>query len=206
MKNFCNKRYSGISISDKHFERTICKRFELDEKNKLLNDLKTLNTWCQNNKNDLLNPNKLYTYFEDEFIGAYCRYVTAKKKAWSPLKNLCADLGTSLIPVTSGLCLFLFSKDTEWSVGTVGLVAGIILAVFWVLSLCFQAAQKRRAYRETWVRHSTCYGRLRLALCRFLASNQNNINFVEFADDVFSILEQNYNKFSMNLSNNGSIS
>lgn len=202
MGNIENDKYRGISIFDMQFEEIIRKRIESDEKNKLLNDLADLNAWCQKDESKCILRNRLYDYFEEEIIGAYCRYVTEKKEAWSTLKNLCADFGTALIPIASGLCLFWFSKDNMWTVGTVSLIVGTMLAVVWFLLVGFQNARRRKAYSETWVRHSACYGRLRLSLSKFLTSNREDSDYFEFVEDVFLILEQNYDQFTANLSTN----
>lgn len=205
MGNIVNEKYRGISVLSASFEKAACRSIDTYEKQTLLNDLADLDAWCQIDSNVATVRKGLYNYFEEAIIGAYCRYATAKKKAWSPFKNLCADFATSMIPIASGSLLYWFSKDTVWSVGTVGLNVGITLAVVWFLLECFQTAQKRRAYNETWVRHSACYGRLRIALSRFLISNREDGDYECFVEDVFSILEQNYDQFTANLSTHGMV-
>lgn len=203
MGNIDSGKYRGINVFSASFEETTCSLIDADEKLTLFDDLADLNAWCQKNTSVAGVRNGLYSYFEEAIIGAYCRYVTTKKKAWSPFKNLCVDIAASMIPIASGLLLFWFSKDNVWSVGTVGLIVGITLAVVWFLLEVFQTAQERRAYNETWVRHSACYGRLRLAMSRFLTSNREYSDYEDFVEDVFSILEQNYDQFTVNLSTNG---
>lgn len=203
MKKHDNQKYRGISIFSSTFEVDMCKLLEENEKQTLLHDLAELKSWCQKDSSVTASLNDQYRFFEEAIIGAYCRYVTAKKKVWSPFKNLCAVIVTSLIPIISGLFLRWFSEDSIWSIGDIGFCAGIILAIVWFLLESFQTAQKRRAYSETWVRHSACYGRLRLALSRFLISNCENHDYKVFVDEVFSVLEQNYNQFTVNLCPNG---
>lgn len=203
MGNINNDKYRGVSIFDKQFEKNICKKIESDEKINLLQELADLHMWCQKNDTNEAVRTKLYDHFEEAIIGAYCRYKTTKAKAWAPWKNIIADCVTALVPITSGLCLFWFSKDNNWSVGNVGLIIGITLAAIWFLLVCFQTTQKRTAYRETWVRHSSCYGRLQLAMRKFLTSNREDSDYSVFVKDIFSILEQNYDQFTANLSTNG---
>lgn len=203
MGNIDNDKYRGVSIFDEQFEKVICKEIELNEKITLLQDLIELHIWCQKDEATKDIRTKLYDYFEEAIIGAYCRYRTTKDKAWDTRKNFITDCATALVPIASGLCLFWFSKDNNWSVGNVGLIIGIALAVVWFLLVYFQATQKRSAYCETWVRHSGCYGRLHLSMKKFLTSNKEDCDYSIFVKDVFSILEQNYDQFTANLSTNG---
>ncbi len=64
-------------------------------------------------------------------------------------------------------------------------------------------AEKKRNYFETWVRHSSRYNRLELAMRKFNVSQKTEEDFNQFVEKTFSILERNLDQFEQNMSGNG---
>lgn len=166
--------------------------------------------------------NKFSTYFQDALLGAYYRYRTTKHKAWSTNEILsvsCKPLlaavliagGSSLLE--SLLSIIFFSVDMGESrvfhfTGIV-LSAGVTAVFLFLIGLAFlyvlSTIRENHSYRETWARHSATYGRLRLALSRFLLSEQKAEDFQKLEERALSSLEQNYDQFVANLSGHGMI-
>lgn len=166
--------------------------------------------------------NKFSIYFQDALLGAYYRYRTTKHKAWSTSEILsvsCKPLlvalliagGSSLLE--SLLSFVFFSVDMGESkvfhFTGILLSAGVVAVFLFLIGLAFLYAfstiRENRSYRETWTRHSATYGRLRLALSRFLLSEQKAEDFQKLEERTFSNLEQNYDQFVTNLSGHGMV-
>jgi hypothetical protein len=81
-------------------------------------------------------------------------------------------------------------------------VAFSLVIGFCLLQMYLEWA-KNKNDKETWVRHSTCYERLNLALSQFALSKQEESDFQRLMDTTFSILEQNLDQFALNLSSRG---
>lgn len=67
-----------------------------------------------------------------------------------------------------------------------------------------RAEEKKHKYEETWVRHSLCDSRLRLALSKFATTQQPaKADFDRLVESTFEILEQNLDQFALNMCPNG---
>lgn len=165
---------------------------------------------------------KFSIYFQDALLGAYYRYRTTKHKAWSTSEILSVSCKPLLVAVLiaggsslleSLLSIVFFSVDMGESrvfhFTGILLSAGVTAVFLFLIGLAFLYAlstiRENRSYRETWTRHSATYGRLRLALSRFLLSEQKEEDFQKLKERTFSNLEQNYDQFVANLSSHGMV-
>lgn len=166
--------------------------------------------------------NKFSTYFQDALLGAYYRYRTTKHKAWSTREILSVSCRPLLVAVliagVSSLLEYLlstvfFSADMGESrvlhftgiLLSAGVAAVFLFLIGLSLLYALSTIRENHSYRETWTRHSATYGRLRLALSRFLLSGQKAEDFKKLEERTFSYLEQNYDQFVANLSGHGMV-
>jgi len=168
----------------------------------LWEDLVALKKWVTSTP--LVQDERFFVFFQDAVLGAYDRFQSSKSKAWSKSRNLILLFCSAVLPVLAAYVLQLVSngEDLLASTGVVGL--SVVIAV-WLFSQIYSGWQEFNAYRETWVRHSACYGRLRLALSRFLLSPRSSEDYNAFIRGTFCILEQNYEQFVLNLSKKGAV-
>lgn len=186
----------------------------LEDMNKFTTKAKELETGNYSTRN------RFSTYFQDTLLGAYYRYRTTKHKAWSAREILlvsCRPLlvavliagGSSLLEALFSVAFFSVDMGDSKVFHFTGILlsAGVTAAFLFLVGLAFLYAistmRENRSYRETWVRHSAAYGRLRLALSRFLLSEQKTEDLQELEERTFSILEQDYDQFVANLSGHG---
>ena len=192
------------------------------EYNTMLENLKTLDEWCLQN-----NETAFFTYFQDVVISTYCRYIHYKNRNWSAppqwsklnMKEKCkriADVLVGLVPAGTTLgfpaltSILEYSQDGKMDYAMHILVAAVVgIAVAIPVSLIRkkrsdqEMQEKKHKYDETWVRHSLCDSRLRLALSKFVTSSQTRGDYEALVKDTFAILEQNLDQFAVNLCPNG---
>lgn len=165
----------------------------------LLSDMARLAAYYPSGKED-----PFFVFFQDALLGAYYRFCHAKQKAWSKPRNILSFICSATVSVLVTIILQLVTSYTNAQLSSNSLILAIsIIAVVWAVSNVYTRWQNLRSYRETWTRHSACYGRLRLALSKFLLSPQSDDDYQAFKEETFSILEQNYDQFVSNLSSNG---
>lgn len=188
---------------------------DLVEYSSLLEDLEELQKWCKLN-----NKNEFFQYFQDAVIGAYYRYKRTKKKNWSKKEELIKSICSALTPVFSAVALTVITAIIEqWVSGDTtvleSLLSGSITAMLakwplliapisailacWLTLHVRNEGHKKRNYHETWVRHSTCHSRLRLAMSAFLISDRKDADYQKFVNDTFAVLEQNIDQYGLNL-------
>lgn len=206
-----------LALVEKEFTKQ-----EIVEYNAMLENLKTLDAWCLQN-----NETGFFTYFQDAVISAYCRYIHYKNKNWSAppkwsklnVKEKCkrvVDVLVGLIPAgtTVGFPAITGIVDYSQNAGQgdamhILVAAAVGIAVAIPVSLIRnkrsdqEMREKKHKYDETWVRHSLCDSRLRLALSQFVTSGQTRGDYEKLVKDTFAILEQNLDQFAVNLCPNG---
>jgi hypothetical protein len=166
-------------------------------------NLDTLKTWCLTHHTETDNQRKqFYDFFENTIVGAFCRYRKSKTSTWSIKKNWLQVLGIAVLPILSALVMLLLNKANQTIIGDSVPVAFSLVIGFCLLQMYLEWA-KNKNDKETWVRHSTCYERLNLALSQFALSKQEESDFQRLMDTTFSILEQNLDQFALNLSSRG---
>lgn len=201
----------------------------------LVDSMSELESWCNAESIEgVTSPKetrqKFFHYFQDSIIGAYYRYRTNKRKAWSMGKNwiglICAAITPLLSPILifwltegGGLPIVSFSElatGDNLSADIAGTLAdgiGTLLSTSNVLVCIFIAAcvgikiyldwDKAKNSKETWVRHSTCFGRLNLVLSRFILSERKERDYQELVRNTFAVLDQNLDQFTLNMSSSG---
>lgn len=173
----------------------------------LRTDLIALDDWYeaypQTAKEPIKNCRQFISYYQDAVLGAYCRYRDSKAKAWSKKRNILVILSSALVPVLASLALQFVTVSDKTLLTSTGLIIACAIAAIWLGLHVYSEMQSINSYRETWVRHSACYGRLRLALSRFLTSKRDEDSYWELVENTFSVLDQNYSQFVLNLSASG---
>lgn len=152
--------------------------------------------------------------FLDFFIAAisneYYHYTSSKKKAWSIVRNILCFVCITFFPVFAAVALSLitfilgFITGEQQEIPSVICVLGglaVLLAV--ILAGVYPKWLSLKSDRETWVRHSASYHRLRLAMNQFLISPRGQEDFCRFKRQTFAIMEQNLDQFVLNMSGRG---
>lgn len=142
-------------------------------------------------------------FFQDAILGAFYRYRCSKRTAWSPVRNLLFYLCSAVLPVVAAVVLQFATAGNATPFTLMGLILTSCIVLVWVFSFVYKNWYELCAHRETWVRHSVCYGRLRLALNRFVVSRQTKEDYETLVSATFEILHRNYDQFLQNLSTNG---
>lgn len=171
------------------------------EASMLVEDMDALECWCQTK--NTASTSAFFVFFKDAILSAYCRYIAVKEKAWSSKRNIFMLICSALLPVLSGAVSLWISIQISSTKGTTSFLIGIGLGIIWLVLYLYYKSNQKRAYYETWVRHSVCYARLHLALSAFLISPRSDKEFETFVSSVFAILEQNLDQFALNLSVRG---
>lgn len=167
----------------------------------LLMDMESFDAWCKANKEE--GREEFSQYFQSAIISAYYRYRRTKNKAWSSLRNAVMLICGAVLPGLSGIVLsWLFDKSGA-AAEAHSLYLSVLIGVIWLVLFIFHGMNKKRAYDETWVRHSLCYSRLHLALNMFLTSLRKDEDYRLFVSNVFAIMEQNLDQFALNLCTRG---
>jgi len=167
----------------------------------LREDMQTLDEWCRSAS--LQNVECFFLFFQDAILGAYQRYRSSKKKAWSKNKFLAWGISTAVLSVLAALFVSLVTDAQKQLLSAVGITGFFAIGLAWILSYLYSKWQDQCSYRETWTRHSACYSRLHLALSLFLSSARSDEDFSVFVKNTFTILEQNLDQFALNLSPKG---
>lgn len=185
-------------ITDKsNFKEYIESEFEKQESlelNSLLTDLNDFKSW-KGSKIPRERVECFFSFFQDAILGAYYRYLQSKEKAWSWKRNIVWFVCGALLPIlATAVSQFITGNIHEVS-DYVEITVVCILGVLWIFSHIYTEFQKNRSYRETWVRHSACYGRLHLALSSFLVSKQSDDDYEALIDNTISLLQWNFEQF-----------
>lgn len=160
-------------------------------------------TYTQTANKSISNCSQFISYYQDAVLGAYCRYRNSKAKAWSKKRNVLMILSSALVPVLASLVLQFVTLSDKTLLTSTGLIIACAVAAIWLGLHVYSEMQSINSYRNTWVRHSSCYGRLRLALSRFLTSKRDEDSYWKFVENTFSALDWNYKQFVHNLSSSG---
>lgn len=198
---------------------------ETVEYHTMLEHLKVLEKWCEENK-----ETEFFKYFQDAVIGTYCRAVHYKKKAWADKDELkrkekkkwlekALDVATAapaiILPMITTLinCVEIEKINMPQFLAAVAVGAGISLSlgIFKIKkqekeedTRAATEAVKKHKYEETWIRHTLCDSRMRLALSKFAASgNPTQKDYDALVQSAFAILEQNLDQFAVNMCPNG---
>lgn len=193
-------------ITDTDFQKmSLSEKEELIEWASLQKDLDIFHKWCNEAASANLKKESacFSSFFEDALLGAYIRYYKSKKKAWSNGRMIGRFLCALIAPVLAAGILSVITAGIEIPLMPVGFLGAGIVVLIWLSTSIYSEIQKKHAYDETWVRHSACYGRLRLALSVFLISSRTEKDFQTLVAKAFSVLEQNYDQFVLNLSQKG---
>lgn len=201
---------------------------EMVEYNTMLENLKILDDWCNNNQ-----KTEFFRYFQDAVIGAYCRASHYKTKAW-PASNKpekpepkpenkwweklvegAISGAPVILPVITAIMEYvdIVEIDMIQFLAAVAVGAGISvpLGIFKKNKQAKEETQERNRraaeaeeakhkYDETWIRHTLCDARLRLALSKFAAQERpTNEDYNELVKSTFAILEQNLDQFAVNM-------
>lgn len=219
-------KYDRAAIED--WLKSQVKDQEMVETLAMLENLKVLEQWCAANKEE-----SFFQYFQDSVIGARSRTLHYKEKVWAAKedykqaegankKSFCdwlVDVITAGAPViVPGLAVGLnYVKIVEIDMMQF-LAAVAVGAVFSVpvgiikkrnanrdeAERARRAEEAKHKYDETWVRHSLCDSRLRLALSKFATTQQPaKADFDRLVESTFEILEQNLDQFALNMCPNG---
>lgn len=211
--NYREALQDGLSLSSDNIEAVINSLkdenkikcgFEMQEEIELhtfVKDMDALESWC--NTKGTERSTAFFLFFQDAVLGAYYRYMVVKGKAWSSKRNVIMLICFALLPALSSTVLQWISSQVSSSRSVMDSIIGIVLGIIWLGLYLYYEMNKKRAYDETWVRHSACYERLRLALSAFLTSPRNDKDFEMFVSAVFRILDQNLDQFELNLSAHG---
>lgn len=165
--------------------------------------LKILEEWENTNVHVGKENTRFSRFFQDAVLGAYYRYRCSKRTAWSPVRNLLFSLCSAVLPVVAAVVLQFATAGNATPLTLTGLILTSCIVLVWVFSFAYKNWYELRAHRETWVRHSVCYGRLRLALSRFVVSQQAKEDYETLVSATFEILQRNYDQFLQNMSANG---
>ncbi len=131
---------------------------------------------------------------------------------WVPyLFNGIKGIAVVLLPVLGMVLSSLIEKINDISIITKFLsdfsmwllVGGPIVLAIVCLASILHDWDKQKERKETWVRHSSRYNRLDLALREFCISKQTVDDFNTFVDKVLLILYRNLDQFELNLSGKG---
>lgn len=177
----------------------------------MVEGLKELEKWCTAADKENLDKTKaFYGFFESAIVGSFYRYRKSKTATWSLKKNWLKVLGIALLPVVSAMSTpfveevvaALLEKSEEMAIGKAVPVMFVLLTAFGLIQMYLEWA-KNKNDKETWVRHSTCYSRLNLALSKFVLSEKTGEDYEHLVQTTYAILEQNLDQFALNMSSQG---
>ena len=173
----------------------------------LMENMLALEKWClaepdAEHSIPLHKKTSFFSFYQDAIIGAYQRYRQSKKETWSLGKNWIWLVVTTILPILTAVILQALTEGEGVLIGVSNIIACAI-AVFWICAKIYDEWVKNKNDKETWARHSVCFCRLNLLLSRFLLSDRSDKDFLEFSSNTFTILEQNLDQFTLNLSIRG---
>ena len=201
---------------------------EMVEFNTMLENLKMLDDWCKNNKKTeflryfqdtvigthcrALHYKKKVWSAKNETKKAECE---SKKKWWEKLFEGATSGAPILLPVVTAIMDHVDIVEIDMIQFLVAVAVGAGISVpLGILKRSKQekeeaAERSRRAveaeeakhkYDETWIRHTLCDARLRLALAKFaIPEHPTNEDYKELVQSTFAILEQNLDQFAVNM-------
>lgn len=163
----------------------------------LQDQLKILKEWCTaNHKMDF------YNFFEMTIKASYGRYRKSKISAWSVIKHILQLILEAILPaVTIGVLAYY--NDFTASPKAKSILCAAAFALIWISIRFTLTWTKKKNATETWTRHSACFQHLHNVLAYFLFSERTPDNYQKFVSDTFSVLEQNIDQFTLNMSGNG---
>lgn len=219
-------KYDRAAIED--WLKSQVKDQELVEYLAMLENLKVLEQWCTANKEEAF-----FQYFQDAVIGARSRTLHYKEKVWAAKedykqekgankKNIggwLVDVMTAGAPVIVPILAVVLNNVKIVEIDMMQFLAAVAVGAVFSVPVGIikkrnanrdEAERVRRAeeakhkYDETWVRHSLCDSRLRLALSKFATIQQPaKADFDRLVESTFEILEQNLDQFALNMCPNG---
>lgn len=170
-------------------------------------ELALLKSWCDNTPADsseyLYNATEFYLFFSSELYATRNAYERNKRQTWDKKSYILYSIGYILASGVSAILtqLILEQISTTPSKAVIG-IAGCILVVGAIM-VSIYGWRSKRAYDETWARHSARYHRLRLILSQFLLSQKTAKEFNLLVQKTFAILERNLDQFELNISSKG---
>lgn len=145
-----------------------------------------------------------YRSFENTYRQIYYKRKVNKRRYWSTVTLVLLVLGTggsgtvaaaSLLSIVNTFLPAMTESDGSSLVALVQSHSPLFLVFLLALgflTFCLAAEFERRNYKDTWVRHSTAYYRLNIAMIRFLSNLMNEDDFMK---EVLQILETNLTRF-----------
>lgn len=146
-----------------------------------------------------------YQSFENAYRQIYYKGRENKKHYWSKTSLVMFVLGTGGSGTVAAVSLFsivrtLFSVSMESGALTAITHSCVPLLLLFLLALgfltaCLFSEFERRNFRDTWVRHSTAYHKLNIAMVQYLSGLTGEEDFMK---EVLRILETNIDRFERN--------
>lgn len=149
-----------------------------------------------------------YRSFENAYRQIYYKRKGNKKRYWSTATLVLLVLGTggsgtvaaaSLFSIVNTSLSALIESDGSILVTFLqsrGPLLLVLLLALGLLASCLAVEFKRRSYKDTWVRHSTAYYRLNIAMIQFLSNLTKEDDFMK---EVLQILETNLTCFEQGI-------
>lgn len=172
------------------------------ELNGLKENLNVLQDWVSDNFPEKSAEKNFLNFFKDAIFGECFRNSHSKGKAWSLRRNLLFFLCSAIVPMVAAVALQFAAAGNATPLTPSGLILVGCIAFVWIFAFAYTKWYELYSCRETWGRYSVCYGRLQLALSRFVVSAQEKQDYQNLVYNTFEILQRNYDCFLQNLSNN----
>lgn len=163
----------------------------------LQNQLPELKQWCEEH-----GKTAFFCFFDTVICAAYGRYRRSRKSAWSKLKHIVLWVFEAALPAISAGIVYYLSCYVE-APSERSILFACAFALTWLSVRAFLEWGKKKNAMETWVRHSACFQHLHNTLGVFLFSQRTEADYRRFVADVFAVLEQNVDQFTLNMSANG---
>lgn len=201
---------------------------EMVEFNTMLENLNVLDDWCKNNKkteffkyfqDTVIGAHCRALHYKKKVWSAKNETVNAeyesKKKWWERLFEGATSGAPILLPVVTAIIdhMDIVEIDMIQLLAAAAVGAGISVPLG-ILKRSKQekeeaversrraveAEEAKHKYDETWIRHTLCDARLRLALAKFATpEHPTNEDYEELVQSTFAILEQNVDQFAVNM-------
>lgn len=222
-------KYDRAAIED--WLKSQVKDQEMVENLAMLENLKVLEQWCAANKEEaffqyfqdaVIGARSRAVHYKEKVWAAKEDYKQAKdankKFSWGMVADAIAVGAPVIVPVFVAV-LNNVEIVEKVKIDMMQFLAAVVVgAVFSVpvgiikrrnakrdeAECARRAEEEKHKYDETWVRHSLCDSRLRLALSKFAAIQKpDKDDFDRLVKSTFEILEQNLDQFALNLCPNG---